>query len=180
MLGDPRGGAAPLREDGRELSGGPGPAPGREVWRYPGVVVFIGRGRVLGFAVTDQRAQTRRGVGIGDSLAVASRQYRDLYCNRPDTGYRSAVPGYLYCVARPESQRLRLVRWRPHRQHLVRHRLRPVPVGQVRAASCPQAASMSRPRVSLTVALTPRSSSAALNAAMAPRVDPLKPDSVGL
>ena len=98
VLGDPTRGAAPLGQDGRELSGGPGPAPGREVWRYRDVVVFIGRGRVLGFAVTDERAQTRRGVGIGDSLAVASRAYGDLYCNRPDAGYRSAVPRYLYCV----------------------------------------------------------------------------------
>ena len=40
------------------------------------------------------------------------------------------------------------------------------------AASCPQAASMSRPRVRRTVARRPCSSSAALNAAIAPREEP--------
>ena len=40
------------------------------------------------------------------------------------------------------------------------------------AASCPQAASMSRPRVRRTVAPTPCSSSTALNAAIASRLEP--------
>ena len=44
--------------------------------------------------------------------------------------------------------------------------------GLVAAASCPQAASMSRPRVSRTVARRPCSSSAALNASIAPRDEP--------
>ena len=39
---------------------------------------------------------------------------------------------------------------------------------------------MSRPRVSRTVARTPCSSSAALKASIAPRVEPSKPASVGL
>ena len=50
----------------------------------------------------------------------------------------------------------------------------------LRAASWPQAASMSRPRVSRTVVRTPRCSSAARKAAIASRVEPLKPASVGL
>ena len=41
-----------------------------------------------------------------------------------------------------------------------------------RAASCPQAASMSRPRVSRTVALSPRRSSSALKASIAFGVEP--------
>ena len=41
-----------------------------------------------------------------------------------------------------------------------------------RAASCPQAASMSRPRVRRTVAWIPRASSAPLNAAIESRLDP--------
>jgi drug/metabolite transporter (DMT)-like permease len=43
---------------------------------------------------------------------------------------------------------------------------------QRRAASCPHAAAMSRPRVSRTVARTPRSSRAALKAAIASRPEP--------
>ena len=48
------------------------------------------------------------------------------------------------------------------------------------AASCPQAASMSRPRVSRTVTGTPLPSSAARKAAIAPRLEPSKPLPVGL
>ena len=52
--------------------------------------------------------------------------------------------------------------------------------GGLRAASCPHAASMSRPRVSRTVASKPRSSSAARNAAIASRPDPSYTEPVGL
>jgi hypothetical protein len=48
------------------------------------------------------------------------------------------------------------------------------------AANCPQAASIERPRVSRTVACTPRSSSAALKASIASRPDASYGESVGL
>src|SRR5512142_159767 len=54
------------------------------------------------------------------------------------------------------------------------------PAGSLRAASCPQAASMSRPRVNRTVAPSPRRSSSSLNAAIAFGLEPLYGESVGL
>src|SRR6185312_732926 len=49
-----------------------------------------------------------------------------------------------------------------------------------RAANCPHAASMSRPRVSRTVAPSPRRSSESLNAPIAFGLDPVYGESVGL
>ena len=51
-------------------------------------------------------------------------------------------------------------------------RLAAAPEPHALAASCPQAASMSRPRVRRTVAPIPCSSSTALNAAIASRLEP--------
>ena len=75
-------------------------------------------------------------------------------------------------AARPAAARGRAAcRGRPHRLTAA------APPGLTyaatwRAASCPHAASMSRPRVSRTVAGTPCSSSAALNASIASREEP--------
>ena len=61
---------------------------------------------------------------------------------------------------------------RRHRERARRPGLDQPAAVDAAAASCPQAASMSRPRVSRTVARRPCSSSTALKAAIAPREEP--------
>lgn len=80
----------------------PGDLPDGETWRYEGLALIVGRSRVLAMVVTDDRAQTGAGVGIGDSLEVVRRAYGGLSCrgvrfgnarNPAHPSCRSRLPG---------------------------------------------------------------------------------------
>lgn len=56
----------------QEGESGPGSRPTWEVRTFPRLAVFVDSGRVRGIATPDSAAQTREGVGVGDSLEIAS------------------------------------------------------------------------------------------------------------
>jgi len=59
--------------------------------RFEDVGVLITRGRVYGFVITERDAETRRGVGVGDSLAIAKRRYPDMDCDVVNEGSEYAT-----------------------------------------------------------------------------------------
>ena len=74
---------------------------GRDLnYRGRSYLVEGGRGdrRVYGFIITDRRAQTSRGVGIGDTLAFARRHYPQLRCDVINQG--TEYVAYPACRAR--------------------------------------------------------------------------------
>jgi hypothetical protein len=85
VLAPPRsssGSVAPFGDDFDSIGGPPFIAtPGsNESLRYQGVTVLVSDGRVYGFVITDEEAETAEGVGVGDNLEVADETYRDLDC----------------------------------------------------------------------------------------------------
>jgi hypothetical protein len=66
--------------------------------RYRDVVFMTARGRVYGLLVTDRRATTRRGVGIGHPVRRAAERYKTLDCGIANE--RSEYPTFPYCVGR--------------------------------------------------------------------------------
>ena len=48
--------------------------------RYEAVAFLLAHDRVYAFIVTDERARTSRGIGLGDSLAEAGRAHGPLVC----------------------------------------------------------------------------------------------------
>ena len=76
--------------------------PEGETWRYDGLARVVSRSRVLAMVVTDDRAQTGAGAGIGDSMEIVRRAYGGLVCdgvrigdakNPAHPGCRSRLPG---------------------------------------------------------------------------------------
>ena len=79
---------------------GPGGQRGEQVTlRYRGASFFVRRGRVFGFMVTDDGANTSRGVGVGDSLAEARRAHPELTC-RPESRGETTAPQEAHCEGR--------------------------------------------------------------------------------
>ena len=76
----------------------PGPPGSDRSLRYRRVVFMVSGGRVFGLLVTDRRAATRRGVGIGDPLERVSERYRALRCGIANEG--SEYRTYPYCAGR--------------------------------------------------------------------------------
>ena len=89
---------APLGEDvddvrGPSFIGTPGET--HLTMRYPGVVFLVSDGRVYGFLVTADDAETGRGAGVGDNLAVVRREYPRLDCGTAALADGSTFP---YCA----------------------------------------------------------------------------------
>lgn len=91
--------ASPVGVDPADVSG-PGSIPDWHSWRYRDLVVFTHGGRVRGFLTTDPDAQTREGVGVGDSLAVATGAYANLRCMGVTLGSDATNPQYRACEGR--------------------------------------------------------------------------------
>jgi len=92
-------GFEPLGADPGGLST-PTTLPDMQALRYPELVVFVTRGRVRGFTTTDPDAETKAGAGVGDSLRVAKRVYRNLECDTATEGGDEITPVYPYCAGR--------------------------------------------------------------------------------
>jgi hypothetical protein len=88
--GDP-GNSSPLGSD-FYADGGPSTwrPPGRQArdgaLRYRGRAFLASDDRIYGFVITDRRAQTNKGVGIGDSLKIAKRLYPQMRCDVVNEG----------------------------------------------------------------------------------------------
>ena len=95
----------PLKRDYRDI-GGPTwmeipckPASTRAaLLRYVHVSFLFCDGRVYAFIVADDRAETTRGVAIGDGIDEVRRAYRRLRCDRARAG--EVGPTYPYCTGR--------------------------------------------------------------------------------
>ena len=95
-IGPPTSIAPPSRKPGPEHEGeGDG--------RYRDVAVLIDHRHVFGFVITAEGAQTRRGVGIGDDLHLASRRYRTVRCGTANEG--SEYPNFPFCSGRVARRR---------------------------------------------------------------------------
>ena len=96
--GDPGLSPAPLGEDHGDISG-PSAMPGYRYLRYPSLVVMHERRKVSGYITTAGDAETRAGVGVGDSLSIAEKRYRPLDCDDVTFG-DSTIPSYRACEGR--------------------------------------------------------------------------------
>ena len=125
------------------------------------------------------RPHPRRRLGVGDrraGRARADRGGRPLAVRRRALPHHAAVPEAVRAAARSTSCPS-VAQWDPSPEDeaalrdrlLRRRRRRAADASRLTRRSWPQAASMSRPRVRRTVARRPCSSSAALNASIAPR-----------
>ena len=116
-LGERRRRGAPkydVDRDGGPLSWRPpGGTRQESEFEYPGVVVGLAYGRrpgpgenpprpgsVYAFIITDPRAETTRGVRVGDPLAKARRRYPGLRCTEGNGGANSEYPQFPTCVGR--------------------------------------------------------------------------------
>ena len=93
------GGSEPLGVDASKVST-PISMPDSAALRYRDVVVYLARGRVAGFTTTASDAETKAGVGVGDSLRVSERVYRRLECDTATHTGDEITPAYPYCAAR--------------------------------------------------------------------------------
>ncbi len=87
----------PLGADPSKLST-PMALPSSDVLRYPELVVFVARGGVRGFTTTDPDAETKAGAGVGDSLRVAKRVYRNLTCDTETESGDQTTLAFPYCI----------------------------------------------------------------------------------
>lgn len=87
----------------------PGDLPEGETWRYAGVALLVRGSRIEAMVVSDARAETAAGVGVGDSLGISRRAYGGLACS----GVRrsgATNPAYPACRSRlPGREGLRRV-----------------------------------------------------------------------
>jgi hypothetical protein len=82
---------------GAELPGGPA---GAVTLSYPNLGVYARHDRVVWIVVTAPGAQTRRGIGVGDSLALARRAYPLLRCDQHDSSTDEGPIGPPICRER--------------------------------------------------------------------------------
>lgn len=69
---------------------------------YSDTAIDTAAGRVVWIVTISPRAQTSRGVGVGDSLAIARRAYPHLTCAPHDAGVDEAFgPPFCYAQMRP-------------------------------------------------------------------------------
>lgn len=95
---DGQGFAAPLGQSLSDFDGPRGFDGDLTTWRYRGVAVLLEGSRTQQLVITDPDAETAAGVGIGDSLAVASRRYAHLRCDGVVTGSDATNPTYPACA----------------------------------------------------------------------------------
>ena len=90
----------PLDEDGGAL-GSPSAGPSRRdtFLRYPKHSFWINGDRVWSVDIIDRGAQTRRGLGVGDSLSLVEDAYPTLRCEEGDAGSDEPDP-FPYCSGR--------------------------------------------------------------------------------
>jgi hypothetical protein len=82
---------------GAELPGGPA---GAVSLGYTDLGVYTRDDRVVWIVVTSPDAQTRRGIGVGDSLALARRAYPLLRCDQHDSSTDEGPTGPPICRER--------------------------------------------------------------------------------
>jgi hypothetical protein len=105
ILGDPpsRGGGAPLGENFYETGGPTASAPPPRTgpitgYRYRGLLLELTSQGLYAMTATDGNAETRRGVGVGDSLATIRRAYPNLECGTANEGTEYVT--FPYCGGR--------------------------------------------------------------------------------
>jgi hypothetical protein len=99
------GSVAPLGDDFDGIGGPPfiaTPGSSHEALRYRGVSVLLSDRRVHGFVITDGEAETREGVGVGDSLGLAEDRYPSLDCGIAEADEFRTFP---YCGGRIAARR---------------------------------------------------------------------------
>jgi hypothetical protein len=85
--------------EGATPPSGPGEAISLD---YADIAIDTKAGRVVWIVTISPRAQTSRGVGVGDSLALARRAYPHLTCASHDSGVDEAFgPPFCYAHMRP-------------------------------------------------------------------------------
>jgi len=101
QLGDPGKGPAPLGVNSGQVSGPRSSPGGGTIFRYRDLAVMIRDGKVTGYVTTADNAETRAGVGVGDSLSVAEERYYPLQCEVVDLGNdEESLPAYPACWAK--------------------------------------------------------------------------------
>ena len=91
-------GPRPLDAGPRELSG-PTSLPSYEHLAYRDLALMHDGMQVWGFVTMADDAETPAGVGVGDSLAVAERAYRNLSCSDFEVG-EGGTPSHVACFGR--------------------------------------------------------------------------------
>lgn len=95
----------PVGDDSSTILGGPsfGQAPGEKLdddgfLRYRGVSLATNNGRVRSLEITTPRAETKHGLGIGDSIQRVRRIYPQLSCVDGNAGTDGSTLPYPYCT----------------------------------------------------------------------------------
>jgi hypothetical protein len=95
------GGPRFFRPSCRPTAAGRGGSSRVRLLRYAQASFLFCENRVVALVVSDRRARTQAGLGIGDRLEQARRLYRGLRCHRAP----AAEGGYPFCVGRLQPQR---------------------------------------------------------------------------
>ncbi|MEA2300371.1 MAG: hypothetical protein QOE44_906 [Solirubrobacteraceae bacterium] len=78
-----------------------GPTGHETFMRYRGVAFGVDGTAVWTVQITDRQARTRRGVGVGDSLALVRRAYPGLHCGEDLVGEDEYTP-FPFCSGRTD------------------------------------------------------------------------------